>query len=176
MEQVPDINRDNLMDNAPALCRNEVKTTLNNSRDERIECFVDRVKFTCIWQQSEVNAEQINDIMGQMNIDDTNEYGDQTPSNIAAFLSTSLESNAVDNLCPDSDDEMDVTQRYEAAIVSSTPVSQFKKMQHDPNDNQPTSAINNDNDSDIMDFSNASPIMCRSGNIRMLTRRRLNLS
>ena len=143
---------------------------------ESFECFVDNFSFKCVWQQPDVDMEIINQFMEEINIYDSNEYGDHSPSDILALLSSSFPSGPFN-----SDEELpidvvekqpnDMSSAFSTFfnVISSTPI--FKGSNE-------LSISKRSRDELTSEFLiDASPIMRPViSNKRFLTRKRLQMS
>lgn len=140
-----------------------------NDEPKSIECIADNIEFKCVWKKKEVNMQLVNQFMNQVNIYDDNEYGDQTPSNILALLSSSFPSGTAS----EKDMQVDVDNENDYGsflFVSSTPKKDLSQID--------CSSAKQRNDAlAFEEFNKASPIyspMKRNKNI--LTRKRLQYS
>lgn len=88
---------------------------------ESFECFVENLSFKCVWQQPDENLQIINQFMEEININDTNEYGDCSPSDISALLSSSFPSGPADAIEEHSNDLSLASTLL--TIISSTPIA-----------------------------------------------------
>lgn len=92
---------------------------------ESFECFADNFSFKCVWQQSDVNLRIINQFMEEMNIYDSNEFGDYTPSDILELLSSSFPSGSFDNPIVEAGEKSSNELSFASTLVtliSSTPI------------------------------------------------------
>lgn len=131
--------------------------------------------FKSVWQQPVAGMHTINQFMEEINIyDDTDEYGDHTPSDIMALLSSSFPSGIADS-DKSMDEPSDKPEKLNFTIffAASTPIAQA------PADRSST-AKKRDQEV-IKDFNNISPVVYSSNRAltrdnRVLTRKRLQMS
>lgn len=131
-----------------------------NDEPKSIECIADKMSFKAVWQKSEVNMELVNQFMNQLNIYDDNEFGDQTPSNISALISSSFPSGDV------SFNDMDFEEFGKPQFISSTP---------HPLDSSKAECLNFDVTA-FQEFNRASPIYSPRKRRIILTKRKLMFS
>lgn len=149
----------------------------NANADTSIECFADNVKFTCVWQQPEVNMHIINQIMNQINIFNDNDYGDCTPSNITALISSSFPSSVTlegfndgDNVeCDEKKEDMEMASTF----VASTPISTIKMSDEARSINE--NSANDDKQQLLNAFNDTSPILFQSRQRSLYTRKKLHM-
>ncbi|CAG9797803.1 unnamed protein product [Chironomus riparius] len=151
----------------------------NTSNEQTsIECFADNVKFTCIWKQPEVNMHIINQIMNQINIYNDNEYGDCTPSNITALISSSFPSSSTLEEINDGDNvDCDVKDNEILNFVASTPIPTIKTIDKMKPQNEGMLDISNDSKNQMLlfAFNHTSPIVFSSRHRTMYTKKKLHL-
>lgn len=131
------------------------------------ECYADKLAFKCVWQHPDVNMQIINQFMEQINIYDSNEFGDQTPSNIMELLSSSFPSGIVEDL-PAVDEQSKQKAHEEVTFYSSTPL-------HKGSDYFSSAKRKNDKLA-FQDFNDASPILTQKVQRKVLTKKRLQMS
>lgn len=68
----------------------DLSMELEEREFQSVSFYADELKFTCVWRQPTEELQMINQIMNNLNINDENEFGDQTPSNILDLLSSSF--------------------------------------------------------------------------------------
>lgn len=149
-----------------------------NNEQKSIECFADNVKFTCIWKQPEVNMHIINQIMNQINIYNDNEYGDCTPSNITALISSSFPSSSTLEEINDGDNvDCEAKNNEILKFVASTPISTIKTVDvmkplndgmHDISDESKKQML-------LFAFNHTSPIVFSSRNRTLYTKKKLHM-
>lgn len=140
----------------------------NENNEKSIECFADNVKFTCVWQQPEVNMHIINQVMNQINIYNDNSYSDCTPTNISELISASFPS------CESFDEEPDIEKNAKNNVMlSGFEASTPKNSQRIVNKN-----VNEDDKNEQvvwLGFNQMSPIMFSSRHRAFYTKRRLDV-
>jgi hypothetical protein len=142
------------------------------SADDGVEFQAHELTFKSVWQQPVAGMQTINQFMEEINIyDDTDEYGDRTPSDIMALLSSSFPSGIAD-----SDKSNDEPEQLNFAIffAASTPYSV------QPAKDRSSTAKKRDRQV-IKDFNDISPVVYSSNRAftrdnRVLTRKRLQMS
>lgn len=141
----------------------------NEEQVESFECFVDNLSFRCVWQQPDVNMHIINQFMEEINIYDSNEYGDFTPCDVLALLSSSFPSGPFNDETPHVVDEKPGDLSFTSTFISSTPVLR------DSND---LSGLKRRQDAlDFQFLANVSPILYSKNKDKLLlTRKRLQMS
>ena len=142
----------------------------NENNEKSIECFADNVKFTCVWQQPEVNMHIINQVLNQINIYNDNSYSDCTPTNISELISASFPSS--ENFEETPDIERNAKNNYMlTGFIASTPISTNKNSQSIVDNNVPEEEKK---DKFVwLAFKNLSPIMFSSRHRALFTKRRL---
>lgn len=133
------------------------------------ECYADKLNFKCVWQHPDINMHVINQFMEQINIYDSNEYGDQTPSNIMDLLSSSFPSG-VSGEAHDDQDKPTIMHHDDDSLtfVSSTPL-------HKGTDCRSSTKKRNEKLA-FQVFNDASPILHHKRQKCALTQRRLEMS
>lgn len=147
-----------------------INDSKNENNEKSIECFADNVKFTCVWQQPEVNMHIINQVLNQINIYNDNSYSDCTPTNISELISASFPS--CENFEEAPDIERNAKNNYMlTGFEASTPISTIKNSQRIVDNNVPEKEKNEQ--IVWLAFNNMSPIMYSSRDRALFTKRRL---
>lgn len=132
------------------------------------ECYADKLAFKCVWQHPDVNMHIINQFMEQINIYDSNEFGDQTPSNIMDLLSSSFPSGFGEDLPPVEEPPAQAKPEETVTFFASTPL-------HKGSDCCSSAKRRNDKKA-FQDFNDASPILSQPRQKAVLTKKRLHMS
>lgn len=160
---------------------NDINKPANTADGEKsIECFADNLKFACVWQQPEVDMHIINQIMNQINCFNDNDYGDCTPSNITALISTSFPSSVTLEGFNDGDNvaECDDEKNNEiwSTFVASTPISTIKTTDVMKSIKDMPDCSNDDKQQSLLlAFNHTSPILFHSRHRSMYTKRKLHM-
>lgn len=148
-----------------------IRAKQNENKAASIECHADELKFKCVWQQPVASIQTINQFMEQINIyDDTNEFGDQTPSNLTALLSSSFPSGVGDDEKSNEDEDQ---LNFSVFFAASTPCVKLA--------NERQSTTRKRDRQVIKDFNDTSPVLYSSRkaltrDLRVLNRKRLQMS
>lgn len=153
---------------------NSLNGSSNENNEKSIECFADNVKFTCVWQQPEVNMHIINQVLNQINIYNDNSYSDCTPTNISELISASFPS------CENFEEAPDIARNAKnndmlTGFIASTPISTTKNSQQTADENG-SDESKNEQQIVWLAFNSMSPVMFSSRHRALFTKRRLYLN
>lgn len=132
-----------------------------------VECYFDKFSYSAVWVDPNVNMHVINEFLEQINIYDTNEFGDQTPSNILELLSSLFPSGFGEGSPPAVSEQVDFISSPK--FVHSTPHQKW------------SSAKRKKEKLARQEFSMASPILGSpiakpDNSVKVLTKKKLDMS
>lgn len=163
------------MESLKAIENFPIEVSKNDINLDTIECFADNIRFTCVWQQPEVNMHIINQVLNQLNIFNDYSYGDCTPTQISALISASFPS------CEAFDEENNANELQSGNMTAtsfeaSTPISNVKKSSEGDDKACDGDEFENRAQMLLLAFNNTSPIVFTSRNRALYTKKRLQLS
>lgn len=138
--------------------------------EAEVECFFDKFSYSAVWVDPNVNMHMINEFMEQINIYDTCELGDETPSKFLELLSASFSSGF-------GEESMTAKKTAKTADCNNDePTSPATFFYSTPYQKRSSAKRRNESVA-LQEFSNTSPILCPpEKSHKVLKKKRLEMS